>query len=194
MSFEIVRDHWTESVADYILEQFKGSENWKSVLKSVIDKYTYIEGEIWKLALLLDFKKRVKGEFPEGPLLDFIAGLVGVERVYNESDIDFYRRFIVEIEQKNEGTPDSVIYKTKILAGGTEVIYLEDSDTRVVVYLPEVESGPRHSQINSLVPVGVMGIVGAALQFVDGDTMCDVASKDLSQDSQKKIMLAAADE
>ncbi len=190
-----INDHWTETVSDFILEQYRGAENWKALLKSVIDKFTDIEGEIWKLAYALDFKCRQKEQPPTGNLLDFCAGIVNIERKYGESDSAFYERFLIELETENAGTPDGVIYPAAVLSGDPKPQYMDEADATFIVY-----TGPRpdgnggweegghqllRRQVKKLAPAGVLGLPGAAIQFCDGSLMGD-------QDG--KLMMMVADD
>lgn len=190
-----IADHWIETVADYILEQYRDASNWKAILKSVIDKFTGIEEQIWKLAPILDFKCRVKEERPTGALLDFIAGIKNVERNFGESDAAFYERFVAEVSSDNSGTPDNVIYNSAILSGDPKPQYMDEADATFIVY-----TGPRpdgngtadggghqllRRQVKKLAPTGVLGLPGAAIQFCDGSLMGD-------QDG--KLMMMVADD
>lgn len=167
-----ITDHWTETVSDYILEQYKEASNWKAILKSVIDKYSYLEGEIWKLAPILDFKCRVKGDRPTGALLDFIAGIMNVERKLGESDADFYSRFVLEIGSDNAGTPDNVIYNASILSGDPAPQYMDEAPATFFVYTPGGRQ-LKKKEVQKMAPSGVLGLPGAAIRFADGSVMGD---------------------
>lgn len=204
-----ITDHWTETVADYILEQYKEASNWKAILKSVIDKFSGVEEQIWKLAPILDFKCRVKEERPTGALLDFIAGIKNVERNFGESDAAFYDRFVAEVSSDNSGTPDNAIYNSAILAGDPKPQYMDEADCTFFVYTgpkPNHEPVPDDEvfdydegdtscdegadqlyarQVRKLAPCGVLGLVGAAIQFADGSLMGD---------AQGRLFLAVADD
>lgn len=204
-----ITDHWTETVADYILEQYKEASNWKAILKSVIDKFSGVEEQIWKLAPILDFKCRVKEERPTGALLDFIAGIKNVERNFGESDAAFYDRFVAEVSSDNSGTPYNVIYNSAILAGDPKPQYMDEADCTFFVYTgpkPNHEPVPEDEvfdydegdtscdegedqlyarQVRKLAPCGVLGLVGAAIQFADGSLMGD---------AQGRLFLAVADD
>lgn len=190
-----ITDHWTETVSDYILEQFKDASNWKAVLKSVIDKYSGLETQIWKLAPILDFKCRYKQERPTGALLDFVAGIVNLERNIGETDLSFYERFVSYIGDDSSGTPDNIIYNTAILAVDPKPQYMDEADATFIIY-----TGPRpdgnggweegghqllRRQVKKLAPAGVLGLPGAAIQFCDGSLMGD-------QDG--KLMMMVADD
>lgn len=204
-----ITDHWVETVADFILEQYKDASNWKAILKSVIDKFSDIEEQIWKLAPILDFKCRVKGEIPSGALLDFIAALVNVHRYIGETDIDFYARFVSQIGDDTAGTPDNVIYNAALLSGDPKPCYIDEADCTFMVY-----TGPRNDnaaeegeifdyenegegaltggadqlyarQVKKLAPAGCLGLVGAAIQLYDGS---------LIGDAQGRLILGVADD
>lgn len=204
-----ITDHWTETVSDYILEQYKDAPNWKAILKAVVDKFSIIEDQVWKLAEILDFKCRLKQERPSGVLLDFIAGIVNLTRYQGESDADFYARFLSFVGDDSAGTPDNIIYNSAILSGDPEPQYIDEADATLFVYtgprnknaVPEgqsfdygesgkapVEGGANQllrRQVKQLAPAGVLGLPGAAIQFADGSFMGD---------AQGRIFLAAADD
>lgn len=208
-----IADHWIETVADYILEQYREASNWKAILKSVIDKFTGIEEQIWKLAPILDFKCRVKEERPTGALLDFIAGIKNVERNFGESDAAFYERFVAEVSSDNSGTPDNAIYNSAILAGDPKPQYMDEADCTFLVYTgpkPTHEPVPEDEvfdfehgdtscdegadqlyarQVRKLAPCGVLGLVGAAIN-VGGDE----GNEELLADEQGRIILMEADD
>lgn len=141
---ERITDHWTETVSDFILEQYKGASNWKAILKAVIDRYSEIEEQVWKLAPILDFKCRVKGELPTGDLLDFIAGIKNVERWPGETDTELYDRFLSEIADDTAGTPDNIIYNASLMSGDPEPVYLDEADCTFLMY-----TGPRPTMAGS---------------------------------------------
>lgn len=209
-----VTDHWTETVSDFILEQYKDASNWKAILKAVIDKYSDLEDQIWKLAPILDFKCRVKGEIPTGALLDFIAGIMNVTRNGGESDMDFYERFVTSLDDDSAGTPDNVIYNAAILSGDPKPQYIDEVDCTFFVYtgrrpkmvgsqeivtedgetvitedgetvVEEVSAGELYGggdqlyarQVKNLAPAGCLGLVGAAIQFADGNLMGDAKGR-----------------
>ena len=180
-----ITDHWTETVADYILEQYRGASNWKAILKSVIDEFSYVEEQIWKLAPILDFRCRVKGETPTGALLDFIAGIMNVEREAGESDSDFYARFVSDIEIDNAGTPDNVIYAAKMLSGDAHPHYMDEATATFFVYTPGGRQ-LKKKEVQKMAPCGVLGLPGAAIRFADGSVMGDYDGR--------KILAVADDE
>lgn len=162
-----ITDHWTETVADYILEQYKDASNWKAILKSVIDKFTGIEDDIWKLAPVLDFKCRVKQEPPTGSLLDLVAGIVNLEREIGESDENFYKRFLNRIEDNITGTPDKVILSASVISGDLIPHYIEEAPATFFVYTPNGNQLKRNV-VKKLVPCGVLGLPGAAIRLGNG--------------------------
>lgn len=162
-----IEDHWAESVADYILEQYKYAENWKSLLKSVIDKFSYVESQLWILAPVLDFRCRVKDVAPSGNLLDFLAGIVGVERLPDEDDADFYNRFKVNAGVINAGTADYVINNVSLLSGDNDPVYFEESDEVFFVYTPNGRQLFR-SEVKKLAPAGYVGAPAARLMTATG--------------------------
>ena len=191
-----ITDHWNETVSGYILEQYKDASNWKAILKSVIDKYSEIEGEIWKLAPILDFKCRVKGERPTGALLDFIAGIMNVEREVGESDADFYARFVSDIGSDDAGTPDNVIYNASILSSDSAPHYLDEAPATFFVYTPNGRQLTRQ-QVKKMAPAGVLGLPGAAIRLGNGKYLRSVGGKRIlcvAQDERRHVTAYAIDE
>lgn len=198
-----ITDHWLETVSDYILEQFRGASNWQAILKSVIDEYTDLEDEIWKLAYILDFKCRVKEERPSGVLLDFVAGLVNVTRHVGEDDNAFYDRFILELGRNNAGTPDGVIYPAALMSGDSEPQYMDEADATFFVYdgpcyrwvdgaWTWTEGGNQltRAQVKKLAPAGVLGLPGAAIDTGDGILLGTYAENE----EDRKILLVVAND
>ena len=200
MPMERVTDHWAETVSDFLLEQFKGAPNWQAVLKSVIDQYTALETEIWKLSSLLDFRCRIKSDVPTGRLLDFIASLCGVTRLAGESDADFYSRFIIEISSINAGTPDNVIYNSALSSGSSTPQYMDEAPATFFVY-----TGPHYDsegnwvagggqlfrrQVKKVAPAGVLGLVGCCIGLADGTVLGTYAE---AEKDRKMILVTAAD-
>lgn len=193
-----ISDHWAETTADYILEQYREADKWKAVLKSVVDKYTEVEENAWKLASVLDFKCRVKETRPTGGLLDFIAGLVNIGRRNGETDADFYDRFLAELGRNNAGTPDSVIYSSAYMSQDQVPQYMDEADATFFVYdgprkvagsSPAVADGGGRQlsrfQVKRLSPSGVLGLPGAAIQLADGSLLGDY---------ENRLILAVADD
>lgn len=208
MALAKVTDHWTETVSDYILEQYKGASNWKAILKSVIDEFSDIEGEIWKLAPILDFKCRIKSETPTGALLDFCAAIVNVKRSPGESDASLYERFVRAVSQDDAGTPDNVVYNAALLSGDTAPQYMDEAPATFIVYdgpvyerhEPDTEGGEPYDElikpaaqrqllrreVKKLAPCGVLGLPGAAIKLSDGRLLCT--------SDHKKLILAVAND
>jgi hypothetical protein len=187
MALTEITDHWTETVSDFILEQYRDASNWKAILKAVIDEYSDIEGEIWKLAPILDFKCRVKGERPSGALLDFVAALKNVYRMQGETDEALYERFLVAVSEDNAGTPNNVIYNAAILSGDNAPQYMDESDCTFFVYdgpRPDGEGGWEQgghqlsrAQVRKLAPSGVLGLPGAAIRTCSGKLLANLDGK-----------------
>ena len=135
-----IESHWNSTVVPSILEQYKDSGKWQSMLKAVIDQMQIAEDAAAEFMTILDFKSEV----PTGDRLDFIAGLVNVTRFAGESDELFYTRFLTSLSVRNAGTPDNVIYNSAILSGDPHPQYMDEAPATFFVY-----DGPR--------PVGLRG-------------------------------------
>lgn len=210
MALTEITDHWIETVSDFILEQYRDASNWKAILKAVIDEYSDIEGEIWKLAPILDFKCRVKGERPSGALLDFVASLKNVYRKQGETDEALYERFLVAVSEDNAGTPNNVIYNSSILSSDTAPQYMDESDCTFFVYDGPVyehngedddelikEPGTVQlslAQVKKLAPCGSLGLPGAALNVADDDEDPLLLVVDYDDEWGGKLLLFVADD
>ena len=195
-----ITDHWTETVSGYILEQYKESSNWKAILKSVIDKFGDIEDNAWKLASILDFKKRTKNERPSGTLLDFCAGIVNIIREEGESDAHFYERFVVYVGLNNAGTPDAIIYESSVLSGSEKPQYIDEADCVLMVYTGAHydEDGNwlrggnqlKRSQVKRMAPGGVLGLPAVCIMLADGTYL---AIHDEDVEDEGMLWVAAED-
>lgn len=186
-----IENHWNSTVVPSILEQYKDSEKWQSMLKAVIDQMQIAEDAAAEFMTILDFKSEV----PTGDRLDFIAGLVNVTRFAGESDELFYTRFLTSLSIRNAGTPDNVIYNAALLSGDPQPLYMDEAPATFFVY-----DGPRpnknggwdqggrqlkRAEVKTMAPAGVLGMPGAAIRFADGSFMGD---------AEGRIFLAVADD
>jgi hypothetical protein len=178
-----IENHWNSTVIPSILEQYKDSEKWQSMLKAVIDQMQIAEDAAAEFMTILDFKSEV----PTGDRLDFIAGLVNVTRFAGESDELFYTRFLTSLSVRNAGTPDNVIYNAAILSGDNAPQYMDEAPATFFVY-----DGPRHdgeggweqgghqlsrAQVRKLAPAGVLGLPGAAIRTCSGKLLANLDGK-----------------
>ena len=195
-----IADIWSEVVSEYILEQYRGAENWKAILKCVVDKYGEIEDNAWKLASILDFKCRTKADRPSGTLLDFCAGIVNIYRRDGETDAHFYQRFALEVGMNNAGTPDAVIYGASVLSGSTVPQYMDEAPATFLVFTgPSYDhdgnwnDGGRQlsfSQVRKMAPAGVLGIPCVGIDVGDGTVLGTYAE---DESDRQAIMLNADD-
>ena len=184
-----VEDHWQETVVPSILEQYKDSAKWQSLLKSVIDQMQIGENAAIELSQMLD----LSGDAPTGYKLDWLAGLVNVKRMAGESDADFFDRFMSSLGNSKAGTPDEVIRTTRLLSGDTRPRYMDEAPATFMIYTgprPDGDGGWEHGgrqlmrqQVKKMAPAGVLGLPGAALRLADGS---------LLGTTDKKLILAVA--
>lgn len=199
MSTELrhIESHWNETVIPSILEQYKDSEKWQSLLKSVIDEFQIGEDAVDEFTRILDFKS----ETPTGYQLDWIAGLINCVRLPGESDESYFARFLVRVGKNDAGTPDAVIRSASQLSGDTAPQYMDEAPATFMVYDGPVyehrgenddvlvkEAGQKQltrAQVKKLAPCGALGLPAAAIQFYDGTLLCDY--------DHKLIVMAADD-
>lgn len=67
------RDHWTGTVKNSILEQYRDSTRWQACLKAVIDKLSALEADVSKIAFLIDFTNIKNADSPSGNRLGCIS-------------------------------------------------------------------------------------------------------------------------
>lgn len=201
-----IENHWNSTVIPSILEQYKDSEKWQSMLKAVIDQMQIAEDAAAEFMTILDFKSEV----PTGDRLDFIAGLVNVTRFAGESDELFYTRFLTSLSVRNAGTPDNVIYNAAILSGDPLPQYMDEAPATFFVYDGPVyehngedddelikEPGTVQlslAQVKKLAPCGCLGLPGAALNVADDDEDPLLLVVDYDDEWGGKLLLFVADD
>lgn len=205
-ALQYIESHWNSTVIPSILEQYKDSEKWQSMLKAVIDQMQIAEDAAAEFMTILDFKSEV----PTGDRLDFIAGLVNVARFAGESDELFYTRFLTSLSVRNAGTPDNVIYNAAILSGDPKPQYMDEAPATFFVYDGPVyehngedddelikEPGTVQlslAQVKKLAPCGCLGLPGAALNVADDDEDPLLLVVDYDDEWGGKLLLFVADD
>lgn len=183
---------WETVVIPSVLEQYKESSKWLAVLKSVIDKFQYIEDAVAELPSLLDFSS-----IPSGLQLDWLAGLINVTRIFGETDNAFYQRFVAECSLRNAGTPNNVIYNVSVVTGDNVPQFLDEAPATFFIY-----DGYRYDdgiwtaggnqaykkQVQKTAPAGVLGLVGAGVALADGTLLGSYSDTE----TDRKIILAVA--
>lgn len=200
-----IDNHWNATVEPRILDQYSESVRWQDCLRASIADMQLTEDAAMELATVLDYET----ERPSGGKLDWIAGLVNIKRMAGEGDANLFERFVASLGNKSAGTPDNIIYNTAILAGDPKPQYMDEVDCTFFEYTgpkPNHEPVPEDEvfdyergdtscdegadqlyarQVQKLAPCGVLGLVGAAIQFADGSLMGD---------AQGRLFLAVADD
>lgn len=206
MSTELrhIENHWVETVVPSILEQYRESEKWQALLKSVVDEFQIGEDAVDEFTRLLDFKSSM----PTGGQLDWLAGLVNVRRMPGEADTSLFTRFVMTLGKKDAGTPNAVIRSAAILSGDTAPQYMDEAPATFIVYDgpvyerhdPETEGGEPYDElvkpaaqrqllrreVKKLAPCGVLGLPGAAIRMSNGRLLCT--------SDHKKLILAVAND
>ena len=206
MSTELrhIENHWVETVVPSILEQYRESEKWQALLKSVVDEFQIGEDAVDEFTRLLDFKS----EMPTGEQLDWLAGLVNVKRSPGESDNSLFSRFTMMLGKKDAGTPDAVIRSAAQLSGDTAPQYMDEAPATFIVYdgpvyerhQPDTDGNEPYDElvkpaaqrqllrreVKKLAPCGVLGLPGAAIMMSDGRLLCT--------SDHKKLILAVAND
>lgn len=172
--------HWDKTVVPYILEQYKGSEKWKGVLKASIKRMQVVENDGIELGQVFDISEKQTGE-----KLDYITGLINIVRNAGEDDDSLWSRFIAACGSYDAGTPDAIIVASMRLSGDPAPQYTDECPATFFVYTPGGRQLLR-KQVRRLAPAGVLGLPGAALSASDGAFLATADGK--------KILAAARDE
>lgn len=205
-----IESQWNSTVIPSILEQYKDSEKWQALLKSVIDGFQIGEDAVDEFTRLLDFKSAM----PTGGHLDWIAGLININRMPGEADTSLFTRFIMILGKKDAGTPNAVIRSAAILSGDTAPQYMDEADCTFFVYDGPVyehhepqgeepydtlikEPGVKqltHAQVKKLAPAGVLGLPGAALNVADDNEDTLLLVLDYEDEWGGKLLICVADD
>lgn len=182
---EKINSLWHETVEPSILEQYRSSNRWKGVLKSVIDKLQVIDDDAVELLAVF---KTDGDDMPTGYRLDWIAGLLNVRRNPGESDDSLFARFEETANKKNAGTPDNVIGIVALLSGDPSPSYVEDVPGRFLVYTHDFRQVSQRA-VKRISPSGFCGASAARFKCADGKFLMIPHG-----DSSYKSLLCVADD
>lgn len=163
-----VTSHW-EAVKEDIISQYWDAAKWQACLKAVIDKYDMIENEAWDLAGATDFMGLLS-DVPTGLRLDFVGGLVGLERLASESDDDYYAQILEYLAIKRSGTIEGILNSAKAITGDESPVLVEEnfgfpfSASGVVVTLSERQL--TRSDAKRIKPAGSRLFIGGFIKLV----------------------------
>jgi len=163
-----VTSHW-DAVKEDIISQYWDAAKWQACLKAVIDKYDMIENEAWDLAGATDFMGLLS-DVPTGLRLDFVGGLVGLERLASESDEDYYAQILEYLDIKRSGTIEGILNSAKAITGDSSPVLVEENfgfpfpASSVVVTLSERQL--TRSEANRIKPAGSRLFVGGFIKLV----------------------------
>lgn len=179
-----IYNHWTETVAPSILEQYRGvifdaakcteigcDNRWQACLKSVTDKLQIAENAIAEFPTLLDFSR----DIPNGAHLDWLANFMNIKRLQGESDSNFFARFINSLGSDTLGTPNNIIGAAKFLSRSNsieDIFFIDEVAATWFVYTPNGKQ-LYAQQAKTLTPAGVLGLVGAGILQGDGSLLAD---------------------
>lgn len=178
-----VTSHW-DAVKEDIISQYWNAAKWQACLKAVIDKYDMIESEAWDLAGVTDFRGLLS-DIPTGLRLDFVGGIVGLERISGETDADYYARILEYVDIKRSATIEGILTTAKSITGDAAPILTEEnfgfpfSASSVLLTLSERQL--TRSEANRIKPAGSRLFIGGLIKSVSGTNF-------LSTVSGKKIM------
>ena len=163
-----VTSHW-DAVKEDIISQYWNAAKWQACLKAVIDKYDMIESEALDLAGVTDFRGLLS-DIPTGLRLDFVGGIVGLERISGETDADYYARILEYLDLKRSGTIEGILTTAKSITGDAAPILTEEnfgfpfSASSVLLTLSERQI--TRSEANRIKPAGSRLFVGGFIKLV----------------------------
>ena len=163
-----VTSHW-DAVKEDIISQYWNAAKWQACLKAVIDKYDMIESEALDLAGVTDFRGLLS-DIPTGLRLDFVGGIVGLERISGETDADYYARILEYLDLKRSGTIEGILTTAKSITGDAAPILTEEnfgfpfSASSVLLTLSERQI--TRSEANRIKPAGSRLFVGGLIKLV----------------------------
>ena len=173
-----VTSHWG-AVKEDIKRQYWNAAKWQACLKAVIDKYDMIENEAWDLAGATDFMGLLS-DVPTGLRLDFVGGLVGLERLASESDDDYYAQILEYLAIKRSGTIEGILNSAKAITGDESPVLVEEnfgfpfSASGVLLTLSERQL--TRSEANRIKPAGSRLFVGGLIKSVSGTNFISTVS------------------
>lgn len=163
MSFEYIANH-VERGLERILEQFKNKEKIKGLISAFIKPLQGAEDT------LKDMVTNRSLENAEGVQLDLIGEIVGLERLFQQSDDDYRDDLRQQIYQNlYSGTPDQVMSAAAYFLSTTDLFYTEnypaEVDVQSTTVLTDEQAEIIKERLKTFIPAGVsLGIVG---QFDD---------------------------
>lgn len=174
-------NQWPETVEPYIIEQYKESQRWQSILKAAVDLLQDADNALVDFSNILDI-----GNIRDPGHLEFLASLVNVIRMDGESDAKLAERFFHRLGSNRAGTPDFAIESSALVSSCEKeaVLFLEEFPASFLIFTPKGKQMD-YSSTRKMAPAGVLGVSGAVIQFCDGDVMCDCENGD--------VILAVAD-
>ena len=173
-----VTSHWDEAKED-IISQYWDAAKWQACLKAVIDKYDMIEDEAWDLAGVTDFRGLLS-DIPTGLRLDFVGGIVGLERLSSETDTDYYARILEYLDMKRSGTIEGILTTAESITGDTAPILTEEnfgfpfSASSVLLTLSERQL--TRSEAKRIKPAGSRLFIGGLIKSVSGTSIFSTSS------------------
>ena len=163
-----VTSHW-DAVKEDIISQYWNAAKWQACLNAVIDKYDMIESEAWDLAGVTDFRGLLS-DIPTGLRLDFVGGIVGLERISGETDADYYARILEYLDLKRSGTIEGILTTAESITGDSSPVLVEEnfgfpfSASGVVVTLSERQL--TRSDAKRIKPAGSRLFIGGFIKLV----------------------------
>lgn len=199
-----VHSNLWDNVKELVLEQYKSSPKLKGLIQSVVDECAQpLEDGAFMLQNFFNIQEAT------GSWLDLLGKLVGLERKAGEFDGSYRERILTEASTETAGTPDNVLFNVAMLSGDSKPQFIDEATATFFVYtgprnynavkdgesfdygeegIAPIEDGADQvyaASVKKLAPAGVLGLVGAAIQFADGS---------LLGDAQGRLLLMVADD
>ena len=161
-----------DSAATKIICQYWSATNWKACLKAVMDQLDGVENTAWDLAYVTDFMGLVV-DIPVGLRLDFVGGLIGLDRDLGETDNEYYLRLLDYINLADSGTIEGILRRAKAITGDQLPLYVEENHgvpfCASGVLFTQSERQVTRAEANKIKAAGTRLFIGGLIKFSESD-------------------------
>lgn len=172
---EKIASHYDVAKAKIIC-QYWGATKWDACLRAILAKWDGVETVAWDLAGVTDFMGFLS-DIPTGLRLDFVGGLIGLDRNLAESDADYYARLLLYVNDNLSGTAEYIIQQAKSITGSNAATttYVEENEEkpyRAKAFIAtQTERQLTQGEADRIRPAGVRLFVGGFFKLAGSDSV-----------------------
>lgn len=163
MSIEIIKIEDLNDNLVYLLEQYKGKDNFESIIRSFNDELQKTEDANFEI------RDNFFVDTAEGVQLDILGTIFNAER-NGRSDEDYRTLIKLEASKAFSGSPEEIITLLKGIYGATEVEYIPGYPTNPAAFFVRTDISLTESDLELIAPAGVEARVGDILVFDEAQT------------------------